>query len=463
MADDSNEKPGSRKKKSAVNAPTIELKATELSVSGPAEPETPATAASATEAVPDAISHAPADPAPMPNETPVAAAPIENASSPGDSAPSTAELPEAGARKPPDATPEATISAAAPKLDVFGEPQPSFFQRPLAAGLIGGVAGAALMVIATSALRPPAPPVDAQTEQALAAMRQELQSTKDALDRAVGRLTVAENDAKNASDLANAANGVATEAKTASDAAQKDVAAVAAAGTSGSNGAPVDLSGVEARLSAVESLAAAAPQSAITALEPRLAALEARPASGVGAGAGAAAPDRAAIVAVGLTTLAAAIESGRPFVAELRAASAIVKDDDKLAALAGFADKGAPSTTSLARDFEAVAPTLLEAINKEATGLAPDADVFARLLNSASQIVIIRKVGDESSDAAAPVTRTREALLRGDLPAAIAAFDTLPETVRGLATVWRQSAKSALDASDAVAKLRAEALAALGG
>lgn len=463
MADESNDKSSARKKKSAVNAPTIELKATEVSVSGPTDPEPSQTAAPSNAAVADAVEEASVDAPPGQVEAPVAEAPadpvLSSAAGPSSPAEPAAVPPDTGTRKPRDAEREAPISAAAPKLDVFDEPQPSFFQRPLAAGLIGGVAGAALMAIATTALRPAPPPLDPATAQAMAAMQQELQSNKDALDRAVGRLTVAENNLKNTTDLANAANGAAAEAKTVSDAARKDVAAVAASAPAASNGAPVDLSGFETRLTAVEGLAAGAPQAAITALEPRLAALEARPGAGPVAGA----PDRAAIVAVGLTTLAAAIESGRPFVAELRAASAVVKDDDKLAALAGFADKGAPSATSLARDFEAIAPTLLEAINKEATGLAPDADVFERLLNSASQVVIIRKVGDESSDAAAPVTKTRDALLRGDLPAAIAAFDALPETVRELATAWRQNAKAAIDAADAVAKLRADALAALGG
>lgn len=465
-SDESKAKSGNRKKKGAV--PTIAAVETDVPPAATADAmaegaaSSPRPAAGGAPATAQSAPLEPDSPEPDPLVTPMTEPVVDGAVEPVavQSASVSAEAADAGAPKAVDvaAKPaERSFEAARPSepppwqsMNAPPPPPPSRLVPMLGAGLVGGIVGAIAATLVGGGIGGSGADT-AAIEARIAGLEQVVTSSKDALDKGVNRIAAVETAIKTTSTTAEAAANVAAEARSVADQALARPIPEA-----GGTSAPVDLGPIETRIGAIESLAAAAAtQSALAAAEQRIATLEARPvASGT---------DRSAAVAVSLTTLAAAIESGRPFVPELRAASAIVQDDDKLAALAGFADRGAPSAATLARDFDAVAPKLLEAINTEATGATQSSDLFAQLLDSASQVVIIRKVGDETSDAAAPVKKTREALQRGDVAEAIAAFDTMPETIRTLGAEWRQAAKSAVDAKDAVAKLRSDALAALGG
>jgi hypothetical protein len=495
MAEDPKSKTAIRKKKSSVPAVTIDSSAVTVAdtaaTSETATPEpvpadaTPVTEVSATEpsaasapeaqlASPEAVApeQSPAEPVvdTVAGETPAIAAKAPDAT---PAEPEMAETPVSKTHEPKaletkaletkssDKTPEMPARSTEKPFDpprssepppwqsANPPPPPSRLVPMLGAGVVGGIVGAVAMALIGGGMgqRTDGGAIEAR----LAGLEQVLTSSKDVVDKTVNRVASVETAIKTTATTAEAAANVAAEARSVADQA---LARPIPESTGGAP--PVDLGPIETRIGAIESLAAAAAtQSALAAAEQRISTLEARPvASGT---------DRSAAIAVSLTTLAAAIESGRPFVPELRAASAIVQDDDKLAALAGFADRGAPSAATLARDFDAVAPKLLEAINTEATGASQSSDLFAQLLDSASQVVIIKKVGDETTDAAAPVKKTREALLRGDVAAAIAAFDTMPDAIRTLGETWRSDAGAALTAADAVAKLRSDALAALGG
>ncbi len=168
--------------------------------------------------------------------------------------------------------------------------------------------------------------------------------------------------------------------------------------------------------------------------------------------------DAAALApAVAADALAAAIEAGRPFGAELQALRRLGVDQATLDSLAPEADKGLPTLASLGREFEtAIASVDLSSPIPEGAG------VMDRLMQSARGLVEVRPAHPtEGSDPEAVVTRIRGALAAGDLDTALKERDALPDAAKAATADWAAKAAARRDADDLVAQLRAEALSRL--
>ena len=180
------------------------------------------------------------------------------------------------------------------------------------------------------------------------------------------------------------------------------------------------------------------------------------------AGANAAARDRTAAYAVALGQLSDAVRAGRPFVAELKAATVLGGDAAGLAKLAALAETGAPSLPALSSAFEAASPAIIAALTPKDQALPADAGVADRLWASVGRVVSITREGEDApagpADAAGPVRAIADALQRGDLAGAIGLFEALPEPGRQAGAAWLTQARSTLDATDTA---RAETVAAL--
>ena len=99
---------------------------------------------------------------------------------------------------------------------------------------------------------------------------------------------------------------------------------------------------------------------------------------------------------------------------------------------------------------------------KAASAPRREAGVIERLQASAERLVRIRPIeevpGDEPSIV---IARAELKATRGDIAAALADVERLPEPVRAPAAAWIESAKSRVAAVEAAKKLAASALAAL--
>ena len=172
----------------------------------------------------------------------------------------------------------------------------------------------------------------------------------------------------------------------------------------------------------------------------------------------AAGADRAVRLALVAMELRVAVERGAPFAAELAAAKQLAPDPSALAPLESAAAGGVPGPVALAQTLSKLAPAMLKA----ASAPRREAGVIERLQASAERLVRIRPIeevpGDEPSIV---IARAELKATRGDIAAALADVERLPEPVRAPAAAWIESAKSRVAAVEAAKKLAASALAAL--
>ena len=167
--------------------------------------------------------------------------------------------------------------------------------------------------------------------------------------------------------------------------------------------------------------------------------------------------DRAVQLALAATALNAAVERGDAFAAELATAKALGADPKLAAALEPFARAGVPTAATLARQFSALAPSLLQASEPP-----PRDGVLGRLQLNAEKLVRIRRVDEApGSDGAAIVARSEAKAGRGDLAGAAAELGELPPNARAPADAWIKSAQARIAAIDASRRLAADALSGL--
>jgi hypothetical protein len=167
--------------------------------------------------------------------------------------------------------------------------------------------------------------------------------------------------------------------------------------------------------------------------------------------------DRAVRLALAATALNAAVERGDAFAAELTTVKALGADPKLVAALEPFARAGVPTAATLARQFSALAPALLQASEPP-----PPEGVLGRLQLNAEKLVRIRRVDEApGSDGAAIVARSEAKAGRGDLAGAAAELGELPPNARAPAEAWIKSAQARIAAIDASRRLAADALAGL--
>lgn len=144
------------------------------------------------------------------------------------------------------------------------------------------------------------------------------------------------------------------------------------------------------------------------------------------------------------------VASGAPYTTEVAALEKLGVDQTKLAALQPSAAKGVITNKVLNDDFSKLVPVLL-ASGKPAG--PPQENVFARLMDHASGLVRVQKVGDLSGDdLPARIARVRAALARDDTDAALQEWAGFPDAAKTASAAWADSAKARV-ASLAAAKI----------
>lgn len=156
-------------------------------------------------------------------------------------------------------------------------------------------------------------------------------------------------------------------------------------------------------------------------------------------------------VAIASAGLKAAIDRGGSFTAELDTLEGIKPDDLSIKELRAFAATGVPARAKLVADFPAVADTILASVRSD----DPNQSLTDRLLSSAFSSIQVRPVGEvEGEGPDAIVARMETRLTNGDLVAAAAEWDKLPEPAKKAS----ESYKKSLDARIRVEQLVGSAL-----
>jgi hypothetical protein len=170
--------------------------------------------------------------------------------------------------------------------------------------------------------------------------------------------------------------------------------------------------------------------------------------------------------AIGFATvrLGEAIDTGRPYAAELAALQPRLAASDDLSALAASAETGVPTRAQLAAMLALEKPAMLAATSPAPAAPAADAGPLDALLSGAQSLVQIRPTSAESGDPVATgVEAVATALGSGDLAAAETAFAALPEPVRAAAPRFGEALPRRIAAEAAFARLEAQVLARLNG
>ena len=156
-------------------------------------------------------------------------------------------------------------------------------------------------------------------------------------------------------------------------------------------------------------------------------------------------------VAIASAGLTAAIDRGGSFTAELDTLEGIKPDDPSIKELRAFAATGVPSRAKLVAEFPAVADTILASVRSD----DPNQSLTDRLLSSAFSSIQVRPVGEVEGDGPdAIVARMETRLTNGDLVAAAAEWDKLPEPAKTASEGYKKS----LDARIRVEQLVGSAL-----
>jgi hypothetical protein len=313
--------------------------------------------------------------------------------------------------------------------------------------------------IAELSTRPAAPAVDAKTVEELAARLQRVETALaaprtaeaksiDALTARVGRIESAlARPAAADPALAERINTVEQTVKTMADAVQ-DLRRQA-----------------DAAAAAVGEVRAAQPGASaaeIDELTRRVAVLEKRAdalAADVGRqAASTSAEDRAVRVALVAEGLHRAVESGRPFAAELAAMKPLAPNVSALAPLDPYASSGVPGAEALSRELTALLPSLRKTLSAAAEGGFLD-----RLQANAERLVRVQRVGEVPGDEpSAVLARVEARAARNDVAGALAELEKLPTETRRPAETWMTRARQRAAAIDASRRLSVEARAALG-
>jgi hypothetical protein len=168
---------------------------------------------------------------------------------------------------------------------------------------------------------------------------------------------------------------------------------------------------------------------------------------------------RATALALALYNLRRAANEGRPFAAELKSVAEMSPVPLDLAALETRRDQGVPSLDQLKASFETAASTALEAENQ------PPGDSFAsELWSKAISVIRVRRKGDVPGDSTSAILARIEHRLEGeDLRAALSEAGQLSGPAAEIMAPWLETLKSKLAADEALARVEAKLLTALGG
>ncbi len=171
-----------------------------------------------------------------------------------------------------------------------------------------------------------------------------------------------------------------------------------------------------------------------------------------------AAADNAATIAIIAEVADERLRSGAGLASELTALGRLGVDAAALAPLQAVAN-GAPTNSALAASFSAVAPHVLAATSKAETGSVSD-----RFLAHLHSLVKVRELNETAGDdPPALVSQIEAASGRGDIGAALASFDKLPEAARKAAGDWPTLARARQAADTALQAIREAAIGRLAG
>jgi hypothetical protein len=208
-----------------------------------------------------------------------------------------------------------------------------------------------------------------------------------------------------------------------------------------------------------------AADKAIAGLSERIAPLEAKLAetksearvAAAEAGVGTAAA-RQMSVAVAGQAIGQALERGAPYQAELTSLETLGVEAGKLAPLKPFAQTGAPTARALAQRF---APLAAAVASNAAPGEAAKT-TSERFWGALGKMVQVRRTGDTGDDPASLAARIENALGRGAVADAAAAWRKLPGPAKATSQDFGAALEARAAADEAARGLAADAFAALG-
>jgi hypothetical protein len=164
----------------------------------------------------------------------------------------------------------------------------------------------------------------------------------------------------------------------------------------------------------------------------------------------------AALRVVAADRVVSALRDGAPFPEAFGALARLKAEPQRLAAIEPFAKAGAPTASALAQEFKPISQTIIA----EARG--PANSWGDRIGRMAEGIVTIRTVGEPGSNTVPSLlARIDEALSRGALAEAAAAWDALPEAARRAQEEFGRRLKARAAAEEAARAISNQALAAL--
>ncbi|NPV24094.1 COG4223 family protein [Bradyrhizobium aeschynomenes] len=346
-------------------------------------------------------------------------------------------------------TPEATAATTEPPRMAPPPPRPV---SPWIIAPFSGAAAAALVIGVGWMLGWPqvAPPSEASRQDAAVT---ELTARIATLEQRIGRPDAAVTGRLDAVDKAIAAvRGDVAALRSQTDktvAALNDVRAQPRDGAAPAP-APVDLSGLTARIDALEraskSQSAALAQESRKLTEAAAAAEAAKPADD--------APLRRVVAA---TLLDVAVRHGDPYAAALSTAKSLAPDAAALKPLEVFAASGVPSPAALSRDLLTIVPKLTPPAPEGTTGTS----ILSKLSAGAQGLVKVERTDGAGTDRGAVVARITAAALRNDFAEARRELKGLPAEQRAPANDWLARADARDAALSAARKFADESMTAL--
>lgn len=168
--------------------------------------------------------------------------------------------------------------------------------------------------------------------------------------------------------------------------------------------------------------------------------------------------DRAARLALAVSSLRTAVEHGDPFMAELAAVKPFTSNASAVAALEPFAANGVPSDAALAKELTA----LLAPLQREASTPRREGGFLERLQANAEHLVRVRPVGDAPGDSRpAILARLAQRAADGNVAGARAELAKLSPEERAPFAPWIAKVDARDQAIAASRQLAADAIAAL--
>ncbi|TDH37747.1 hypothetical protein E2A64_00970 [Pseudohoeflea suaedae] len=143
--------------------------------------------------------------------------------------------------------------------------------------------------------------------------------------------------------------------------------------------------------------------------------------------------------AIAVSGLKSAVDRGGSFAPELEAFASVAPDNPAIGRLREFAASGVPTQGELVERFPDAAKEMIAAMDP----VSENAGILDRLAASAKSMVTVRKVGDVEGDSTEAIAARLEYQLKnGNLDAAVAEWDALPEKARDAAPAFGQGLKA---------------------